>query len=163
VIATFQRALVNGEADPCVTSVVEGESDLLCKALKDQDLFETVLQTPYPVVLCHSTEDTLVSFDNMPTAAEIDGNDLLDLERVTGGHETAGGICFARNLLFYVANIENYEVVKKHKDDAIGCKAPDNDPNMPLATTSSASWASWELIVLSGLVFYCTAGLFLYL
>ena len=115
IISTFQRAIEAGEEDPCVTSVVVGETDLLCEALKAQDLIDEVRETPYPVVLCHSREDTLVSFLNTPTPEQVAANPRLQLEVVTGGHESAAVECFLQSLIFYVTEIENYKAVDKHK------------------------------------------------
>lgn len=120
IMTTFQEALLAGEVDPCNTSVVEGETDLLCAALRDQDLFDLVLQVPYPLVLCHSPEDTLVTFASMPTSTEAATNENLSLEIVTGGHESAALRCFLSNLLFFVGNIENYNAAEKHNPD--GCE-----------------------------------------
>uniref|UniRef100_A0A7S3LA13 Uncharacterized protein n=1 Tax=Amphora coffeiformis TaxID=265554 RepID=A0A7S3LA13_9STRA len=121
IITTFQRAIEAGEQDPCITSVVKGETDLLCEALKAQDLLDVVRQTPYPVVLCHSREDTLVSFLNTPTPEQVAANKRLQLEVVSGGHESAALDCFLQSLIFYVTEMENYKVADKH--EAKGCNS----------------------------------------
>jgi pimeloyl-ACP methyl ester carboxylesterase len=112
IIDTFQRALANGEEDPCVTSVVEGETDLLCRALQAQDLIQVVEETPYPIVLCHSPGDTLVAFENLP---DVSVNKLLDIEQVSGGHESAALDCFLQSIIFYREDgkVQNFPVEDK--------------------------------------------------
>ena len=137
IIATFQRAIEAGELNPCVTSVVEGETDLLCGALQSQDLIDVVRQSPYPVVLCHSPEDTLVSFLNMPTPEQVAENPRLELQVVDGGHESAALDCFLQSLLFYVMEIEDYEVTAK--DEVEGCSSPTKSQVGDDAATSTGT------------------------
>lgn len=144
-IGTFQRAVLAGEADPCLTSVVPGETDLLCQALKAQDLYNVVLQAPYPVVLCHSPNDTLVAFSNIPTRAEASTNPNIDLEFVNGDHAPAALECFLQSLLWFVKNMEAYKVpVELHNKD--GCDAASDNDEGTLSTASFADKRAGGLV-----------------
>jgi pimeloyl-ACP methyl ester carboxylesterase len=138
IIATFQRALANGEEDPCVTSVVEGETDLLCRALQAQDLIQVVEETPYPIALCHSPGDTLVSFGNLP---DVSVNKLLNIEQVSGGHESAALDCFLQSILFYREDGKVQDFPLEDKTLTGGClsnQATTKDEDVA-ATVSGAS------------------------
>eukprot|EP00977_Amphora_coffeiformis_P016987 scaffold5383_cov222-Amphora_coffeaeformis.AAC.28 len=132
VIDDFAAALQRGEADPCVTSAVEGETDKICRALQDNDLVDVLEATTYPVTICHSRDDTLVSFDNIP---DILANPLLNLVALNGiNHLSAAGECYFSSLLFFLneANVRNVPVVDKTVPG--GCS-----PSTPSPTETSSS------------------------
>jgi hypothetical protein len=103
LLQVFEDAVSRGEPEPCVTSFVEGENDLICKALQEQDLaklLETTVQ--YPVEICHSVDDKLVSPDNRPNFA-LNPKYLASTE-ITGGvsHAAAGPQCILNAITYYV-------------------------------------------------------------
>lgn len=112
LVETLRAALLRGEAEPCVTSAVPGESDLLCLALQANDLVKVVESTPYPVTVCHSVDDMLVAYDNIPN---ISANPLLDLEQIEGDHSSAGAACYLSIIQYFVDddNVQNVPVVDK--------------------------------------------------
>ena len=125
-VGDLTGAIRRGEAEPCVTSAVEGETDKICKALQDNDVVDILEATPYPVSICHSRDDTLVSYDNIP---DIRANPLLNLLALSGvGHSSAAGQCYVSSLFFFLneANVRNVPVVDKTSPG--GCVRPTVSP-----------------------------------
>jgi len=69
-IAFIQEALMNGENDPCKNQPIEGNNDLLCKAMQDQDIHNVLLNVTFPVVVCHSQDEEIVSYRNVPDLSQ---------------------------------------------------------------------------------------------
>ena len=45
----------------------------LCQSVKNNDLSDILMnQIDYPVVICHSPDDELIYFDNVPNTAEYE-------------------------------------------------------------------------------------------
>ena len=99
VVDDLTAAILRGEAEPCVTSAVVGETDILCEALQANDLVDVLESAPYLVSLCHSVDDTLVSYDNLPN---MDANRNLRLESVTGPHSNAALACFLPIIQYFL-------------------------------------------------------------
>jgi hypothetical protein len=130
---TLVAALLRGEPEPCVTSAVDGESDILCEALRAQDLIDVLESTPYPVSVCHSVDDTLVSYDNLPDAT---ANSLLTLVATEGSHQSAGVDCYLSSVLFFLddANVQSVPVVDKTVPG--GCPNPTASPAAEVDVTA---------------------------
>jgi len=71
------------------TGAIALNVDKICDALDDNDLTDIVLKADYAIELCHSPEDELVAFENVPDTS------LLKYE-VTGGHGAASFPCSAK-------------------------------------------------------------------
>ena len=88
----FANALLEEDFDPCVnnsTGAIALNVDKICEALDDNDLTDIVLNADYAIELCHSSEDELVAFENVPDAS------LLKYE-VIGSHAAASFPCSAK-------------------------------------------------------------------
>ena len=139
ILDTLKGAIQRGEEEPCATSAVEGQTDKICKALQENDLVDILEETPYPVSICHSRDDTLVSFDNIP---DIFANPLLNLVALNGvDHLDASFDCYFSWLIFFLndANVRNVPVVDKTLPD--GCSlltlSPTRSPFFPTGAPSS--------------------------
>jgi hypothetical protein len=97
----IDAALARGEREPCVTSAVVNETDLLCQALQAQDLASAVEAATYPVALCHSPDDSVVYYSNLPN---LSNNSLLTLVPASGEHTEASLDCYLDTMLFFISN-----------------------------------------------------------
>eukprot|EP00978_Attheya_sp_CCMP212_P022447 scaffold66992_cov53-Attheya_sp.AAC.1 len=93
------ESIAAGNYDPCSFRLEEGFNDKLCEALASNDLTDILLNVNYPVQMCQSPDDEIVTALNIPN---IEENDFLRLLTVTGNHNQAGGFCLIiyRLLLF---------------------------------------------------------------
>jgi hypothetical protein len=90
-----------------------------CDALKENDLTFVLETTPYPVRLCHSPDDEIVSFDNLP---DFNENALLEFLASEGTHVEAAVPCLLQSVLFMLGeDFQNYKVTSKDTDE--GCPA----------------------------------------
>ena len=89
LVDVYAGGIARGEPEPCVTSVTE-KTDKLCQALRDQDVIDILELASYPVFLCHSVEDQLVPFANLP---DPDVNRNVRIRKVKGRHAPAGIPC----------------------------------------------------------------------
>lgn len=91
----WNRRLVNflrdsidaGVDDPCNPDYeghIIGENDKFCEVLKQNDLIDVLENSNYEIELCHSQEDTLVTYSNMP---DVSVNTFLTANIKTGDHE----------------------------------------------------------------------------
>jgi pimeloyl-ACP methyl ester carboxylesterase len=107
-----QTALALGETDPCRSTDPLLSSNArkpveLCAALQNNDLTETVLNATFPIRLCHSPDDVLVDFGNVPN---VSLNDNLDLMVASGSHLEAGGTCLVQVVLWFLGpNFTNFD------------------------------------------------------
>lgn len=136
VAETLTTAVLGGATEPCVTNAVQGETDILCAALQENDLVDVLESAPYPISLCHSSEDTLVSFDNVP---DLSANPNLDLLTVSGGHSNAAVSCYLPIIQAFLddGNIQNLPVTDKTFPGGCPTVAPTAVPTMALAPTAS--------------------------
>ena len=89
LVQFFTNALIAEDFDPCVNNsagAIALNMDKICEALDDNDLTDIVLKADYAIELCHSSEDELVAFENVPDTS------LLKYE-ITGGHPAANLPC----------------------------------------------------------------------
>ncbi len=121
LVAFTQNALADGDSDPCNNAgrVIEGVNDKICEALQDNDLTELLETTPYPVRLCHSPDDDVVSYANLP---DFDTNVLLERLDSTGNHVEAATTCLLQSVLFMLSDdFLSASVIEKTTD--MGCAA----------------------------------------
>jgi len=69
-ITFIQEALSNGDNDPCKNQPIQGTNDLLCKAMQEQDIHNVLLNVTFPVVVCHSQDEEIVSYRNVPDLSQ---------------------------------------------------------------------------------------------
>jgi hypothetical protein len=134
--AMVREAIVDGDTDPCNNAdrVVEGINDKLCDALKENDLTVLLETTPFPVRLCHSREDEIVDFANLP---DFDANVLLEFLEASSTHREAANPCVLQAILFMLgSDFQDYQVKAKHTNE--GCLAPNELFAESLAPSPSA-------------------------
>ncbi len=117
----FYDAYNDGVSNPCSPSYSGyqvGVNDLLCEALMDNELTDVLYDVQYPVLICHSTEDELVPYDNVPDTTR--NPDYLTISPQTGDHYTAGGSCITADIIYFTSTeFKSYQPLPKHKAD--GC------------------------------------------
>lgn len=99
-----RMAVVLNETTPCNSSnpsVTDSAPRELCAALVDNDLTQTILNAKRPVQLCHSPDDVLVDFGNVPNTSL---NKNLELRVASGSHVEAGGFCLFQVVLWYLGS-----------------------------------------------------------
>lgn len=140
-------AIDAGEEDPCRPVFVQGTgSEVICQALKEQDLTEYLLGVNYPVQLCHSPTDRLVNFGNVPDAS---GNSFLTVEVSSGTHEQAAEDCLFKTLTFVLlGGLSSLNIEEQHLDT---CTSPNNggvSESTQEPTSPSGSWSLQPLKVM---------------
>ena len=136
LVAFTQNALVDGDPDPCNNPdrVIQGVNDKICEALQDNDLTEILETTAYPVRLCHSPDDDVVSYANLP---DFDTNVLLEVLDSTGNHVEAAGTCLLQSILFMLSDgFLGASLVEKTTD--MGCAATNTTSPAPVSVETLA-------------------------
>lgn len=103
IFVNWTRAAVAlNETNPCNSSnpaVSDIAPKELCAALVENDLTQTVLSARSPIRLCHSPDDVLVDFGNVPNTSL---NENLDLSLASGSHVEAAFVCLTDAVLWYL-------------------------------------------------------------
>jgi hypothetical protein len=86
--------------DVCFNSTV-GVDDLLCQAIEENSFIDLVEATTFPVTICHSPDDELVSIGNAPniSANPLLSNMTLLGTGVNGSHFDALVFCYMTQVL----------------------------------------------------------------
>jgi hypothetical protein len=88
----FRNAISKNVEDPCRSNYLVGFNDKLCDALLDNDLTDILETAAFDIHLCHSTEDDLVPYNNLP---DISRNpNYLSLRNMVGNHLQAANSCW---------------------------------------------------------------------
>jgi hypothetical protein len=121
IVSFFTDALANNVTDPCSESYSEyevGITDKICQALLDNSLIDDLYNVQYPVQVCHSVDDELVTYNNVP---DVTRNDYLSVVPVTGDHGTAGATCITADIFSFASPaFTTYETPSKHEVDGCG-------------------------------------------
>jgi len=122
IVSFMDDAYNDGVSNPCSPSYSGyqvGINDLICEALVDNSLTDVLYSAQYPVQICHSVEDELVTYDNIP---DITRNpEYLTIAAQTGDHFTAGGTCITSDIVYFTsAEFRDYTPLVKHKADGCG-------------------------------------------
>ena len=123
--AFYLDALAKNDTDPCLNNpnLDSLGMDKICETLDENDLTNVVLEADYPIDLCHSKTDFLITIENIPDRSalkfELDGVD----------HSGATFICSDK--VFGINAIENLTLRPTKSPDAPkATKAlKDNNPN----------------------------------
>ena len=122
----FQKALDQNIDNPCVDGTPEDfNMNLLCEAFQRNDIHETILATAvYPIKLCHSPDDEVVSFANVPTTI-VEDNESVSFALVSGSHNEAGLQCVLRALTDVLGTVvTSFEIPDEH---FASCAAKESD------------------------------------
>eukprot|EP00978_Attheya_sp_CCMP212_P043543 scaffold286198_cov55-Attheya_sp.AAC.2 len=98
-------------------NICDGVSNKLCTVMAQNDLIETLETAEYPIDLCHSTADELVSYANVP---DVNANptylSLLPVPPVE--HTVAGNYCLGKVGIGFIVTYDAslYVIEEKHGD-----------------------------------------------
>ncbi len=129
-----------GETNPCNPSYKGykiGKVDKICEILIQNDLTDVLERATYPVLLCQSKQDKLVTFENLPN---VDSNPFLVLQEKPGDHSTSTTLC-AFDALFFIASPEASTYVPDPKHIEGGCPMHTHAPISKPTTTSPTTKA----------------------
>ena len=99
VALTFARtAIAANNFDPCAgDNLAAAGVDRLCQALQDNDLIALLATAEYPVDVCHSPDDEVVAYENVPDFTV--NPTFVKYVSVAGSHNEAGLRCGLTGLL----------------------------------------------------------------
>ena len=118
LFVAIQNSYDAGNHDPCNSKFKTDNVDILCETILDNDLSD-ILENDmdYPVVICHSPEDDLIYFSNVPNTTMNDNLIMIqdvpivgDVVKPSGNHSVAGRICTMGFLFPFVAPPETSNV-----------------------------------------------------
>jgi hypothetical protein len=137
VTAFYLDALAKNDTDPCLNNpnLESLGMEKICETLDENDLTNVVLEADYPIDLCHSKTDFLITIENVPDRSalkfELDGVD----------HSGATFICNAK--LFGSNEIEKPTVRATEEPTVKASKAP-KATKVKSQKQSKALKSSWE-------------------
>jgi len=106
-----------GNLDPCNSEFKTDDVDALCEVIVDQDLSDTLSSFEYPVVICHSPEDELIFYSNVPNTTLNDNLFMIedlpfigDIVKPSGSHIESGGQCTFGFILAFMAPPETSNI-----------------------------------------------------
>lgn len=164
-VAITQAAVSAGNFDPCAnnSSIFQSQAGLVCKALQLDDLTNYLeTQVNYPVRLCHSPQDNLVAYANLPNIS-MNSQFLSLIPGVNGTHEEAAFYCIVQAFL-YLISADFQGVVVPNEAQSGGCvtpapssafaaTVPTQAPNsVPTTSTTSVSSSSCGRFSLAGVI-----------
>jgi hypothetical protein len=78
LVALYREGIQSNVTEPCAEESglrTEGVTDLLCQAISDVSLWDAVRSAPFPLELCYSEIDNLVTVRNFPDDVVNSGNE----------------------------------------------------------------------------------------
>ncbi|CAB9504150.1 unknown protein [Seminavis robusta] len=113
-ISFIETAIAENDRDPCKNRPIAGVNDLLCEAMKEQDIHLVLQNAQYPVVVCFSPGDEIVSIRNMP---DVSGNPNVTFLEAEGTHSAAGNTCFVASTQYILSpGFQDYSVTELTSD-----------------------------------------------
>jgi hypothetical protein len=129
-VTLAKDAIAAGDFNPCTNNnSTQFQSTVgdLCAALELDDLTNYLeTQVNYTVRLCHSSQDNLVSYNNLPNISS-NSQYLSLIPGVTGTHQEASVYCVAQAFLYLIADFQN--IVVPSEVQANGCSATTPAPS----------------------------------
>jgi hypothetical protein len=111
---------VDNPCDPSYSGYKVGVNDKYCEIILQNSLVDVVQNVEYPVDLCHSRDDELVSYKNVPDVSL--NPDYLSVTEVSGPHSQAGLNCIRENLGYLMTPVFSDYVPKSEHSD-VGCSS----------------------------------------
>ena len=125
-VSFLQQAFEDGVEEPCSPSYSGyqvGVHDKLCEALVDNSLMDLIMNVKYPVHICHSQNDELMTYATIPD--DIDDSEFVTITTESDDHMLAGGFCFSSDVLYLKSwQFRNHIPEKRHGDT---CFKPNYD------------------------------------
>lgn len=120
LIAFLEDAIQSNITEPCTPSYKGyevGKHDKLCEAFAQNSLYEVLYNANYHIHICHSVDDELVTYDNVPDLSK--NPEHLTLSIQSGNHLEAASSCFLGDFLFFTSsNFREYIPKPKHVDES---------------------------------------------
>ena len=112
ILALFRQAAQAGVRDFCAPNYrgnIVGKTDQFCRALKENDLYETIVNAQYPIDFCHSTNDEIIFYENLPDTAVFNSNPYLTLlSPLSTDHTSAGVTCLTNEVIAIAGGLDKY-------------------------------------------------------
>ncbi|KAL9187693.1 hypothetical protein ACHAXT_006071 [Thalassiosira profunda] len=93
VVSSFE----DGDNDPCNSEFKTEGVNSLCEAIMENDLIDILESFDYPVVICHSPEDEIIPYENVPNTTEYAHltliEDIVPSLQPSGTHAESGAQC----------------------------------------------------------------------
>jgi hypothetical protein len=112
ILEVYRAGIERGIAEPCAAEsglAIQGETDLLCEAITDVSLWNDIRSAPFPLELCYSELDDLVTISNFPSDVVDIGNDYVTRTTeifpgipIPGGHGSTLAFCNVEFIRFFV-------------------------------------------------------------
>ena len=131
----LEKVKESNSTDPCTSTLLLSSSSSerkqkrfkqyarLCQSLMDNSMVGILEKTNYPIHLCHSEEDELYTFANLPNMTTTPNHEMT-LTKQTGDHVLAGGFCFSSDVMFLTSTLfRQYVPVAKHSETK-RCRRP---------------------------------------
>ena len=139
LVAFLEDAIESNITDPCTPSYngyKVGVHDKLCEAFAQNSLNEVLYNANYHIHICHSIEDELVTYDNVPDLSKNPG--YLTLSVQSGNHLEAAASCFLGDFLFFTSsNFRGYVPKQRHVDES----------DLPQGVKNSGSRISFSFLI----------------
>jgi len=127
-----------GNRDPCNSKFMTESVEKLCQSIKNNDLSDVLMnQIDYPVVICHSPDDELIYFENVPNTTEYEHLTMIEdvplvgsLVQPSGTHVQSAGQCLLGFIFPYVGDPAT---------SPIRNIAPLDDPDEACVTSTSST------------------------
>jgi hypothetical protein len=131
MMAFFEGAIAAGVDNPCDPSYSGyevGVNDMYCEAFQQNDLTEVLHNVKYPVYMCHSIADELVSIKSLPDVTL--NPDYLTVNELSTGLPHAFAFlltCYVDDILYLTSpQFKDYVPESKHSD--VGCSTCVDSP-----------------------------------
>lgn len=146
LISFMQTAIESNVSNPCSPSYEKyqvGAVDKLCEAFIQNSLTEVLYNADYHIHICHSEEDELVSYNNVPNISK--NPKYLTLSTPSGNHFDAAYSCFMSDLLFFTSSTFRNYIPKEQRPAGHGSikdhqtHDPDDESNMPKGKSAEST------------------------
>jgi hypothetical protein len=99
MISFARTAIADNNFDPCAgDNLAAVNMDRVCQALQENDLIALLATVEYPVDVCHSPDDELVAYENVPDFTV--NPTFVSYVPSTGSHNDAAVDCILGSLLY---------------------------------------------------------------
>jgi hypothetical protein len=99
MISFARTAIADNNFDPCAgDNLAAVNMDRACQALQDNDLIALLATVEYPVDVCHSPDDELVAYENVPDFTV--NPTFVSYVPSTGSHNNAAAECMFGSLRY---------------------------------------------------------------
>jgi len=130
--------------DPCNSEFAPDSLDKACEAVKSNDLLETVESFKFPVTFCHSPNDEIVFYSNLPNVSAFENFNMIeDLPGVggivnpQGSHYESFPVCLMGFMFPFVAPPDE-GIIRQITPIDEPCDTPVDGPDAPTVAPGGA-------------------------